>query len=65
MSRTSGGDGGSRGNGGNGGGGNGKPRERRAGVDRRISDSPPYTGPERRKGSRRRLDRLPDKPIKR
>jgi len=51
------------GNGGN--GGNGKPRERRTGVDRRITDSPDYHGPERRQGPRRKLDRLPDKPIKR
>ena len=46
-------------------GGNGKPHERRAGVDRRIADTPDYQGPERRKASRRKLDRLPDKPIKR
>ena len=51
------------GNGGN--GGHEDTRERRTGVDRRISDSPDYRGPERRKGSRRKLDRLPDKPIKR
>ena len=51
------------GDGGN--GGNGKSRERRTGVDRRIADSPDYTGPERRKGPRRQADRLPDKPIKR
>ena len=35
------------------------------GVDRRIADSPDYHGPERRQGPRRKLDRLPDKPIKR
>jgi hypothetical protein len=46
-------------------GGNGKSAERRTGVDRRISDSPDYTGPERRKGARRRPDRLPDRPLKR
>ena len=46
-------------------GGNGNARERRTGVDRRISDSPDYRGPERRKASRRKPDRLPDKPIKR
>ncbi len=51
------------GDGGN--GGNGKPHERRTGVDRRIVDSPDYKGPERRRGPRRKPDRLPDKPIKR
>ena len=51
------------GNGGN--GGDGKSAERRTGVDRRITDSPQYAGPERRQGSRRKPDRQPDKPIKR
>jgi hypothetical protein len=46
-------------------GGNGKHSERRTGVDRRIFDSPDYSGPERRRGTRRKLDRQPDKPIKR
>ena len=46
-------------------GGNGKSAERRTGVDRRISDSPAYDGPERRKGARRRPERLPDRPLKR
>jgi hypothetical protein len=45
-------------------GGNGKTPERRADVDRRIGDQP-YEGPNRRRGSRRSPDRLPDKPIKR
>lgn len=46
-------------------GGNGKGRERRTGVDRRISDTSGFTGPDRRRGPRRKLDRLPDKPIRR
>ena len=46
-------------------GGNGGSRERRAGVDRRISDAPDYAGPQRRNAPRRKLERLPDKPIKR
>lgn len=46
-------------------GGNGGSRERRTGVDRRISEAPAYPGPERRIGPRRKLERLPDKPIKR
>lgn len=50
---------------GNGNGGNGGARERRSGVDRRIFDDPGYIGPERRTAARRRLERLPDKPIKR
>lgn len=54
------GNGATRGNGGNGGA-----KERRAGVDRRITDVPDYPGPERRNAPRRRLERLPDKPIKR
>ena len=49
---------------GNGGNGGARP-DRRAGVDRRITDNPGYQGPERRQSPRRRLDRLPDKPIKR
>lgn len=55
------------GNGGHAGKGNGGSRtqDRRAGVDRRIADDPAYQGPERRHGSRRRLDRHPDKPLKR
>jgi hypothetical protein len=52
-----------RGNGGD--GGNGGSRERRNGVDRRIYDPPEYHGPERRRAPRRKLERLPDKPIKR
>lgn len=46
-------------------GGNGGSRERRTGVDRRISDTPDFAGPERRNTPRRKLERLPDKPIKR
>ncbi|HEY3175788.1 MAG TPA: hypothetical protein VGK94_08520 [Candidatus Polarisedimenticolia bacterium] len=46
-------------------GGNGGSLERRSGVDRRIIDTPDYTGPERRIGPRRKPARLPDKPIKR
>ncbi|HKY33723.1 MAG TPA: hypothetical protein VJV23_14430 [Candidatus Polarisedimenticolia bacterium] len=46
-------------------GGNGKHQERRTGVDRRIADDPGYAGPERRKSARRKLDRHPDKPLKR
>ena len=46
-------------------GGNGGAKERRAGVDRRIVDAPGYAGPERRNVPRRKLERLPDKPIKR
>ena len=46
-------------------GGNGGSRERRAGVDRRISDAPDYAGPERRHAPRRKIERRPDKPIKR
>jgi len=46
-------------------GGNGKTPERRSGVDRRIADTPDYAGRERRRAPRRKLDRLPDKPIKR
>ena len=49
---------------GNGNGGNGH-GERRTGVDRRIAEDPAWQGPERRKGPRRRLDRHPDKPLKR
>ena len=51
------------GNGGN--GGNGGHHERRTGVDRRIIDDPAYTGPDRRHKPRRRIERMPDKPIKR
>ena len=50
---------------GNGGNGGSHAQERRTGVDRRIADDPSYQGPERRQGSRRRLDRHPDKPLKR
>ncbi|HET6372869.1 MAG TPA: hypothetical protein VFG76_06155 [Candidatus Polarisedimenticolia bacterium] len=45
--------------------GNGKTPDRRSGVDRRICDLPAYAGPERRRGPRRKPERLPDKPIKR
>jgi len=46
--------------------GNGRTDERRTGVDRRISDDPSFSGPERRRsGLRRRSERSPDKPIKR
>jgi hypothetical protein len=34
-------------------------------VDRRIIDDPAYTGPDRRRNPRRRIERMPDKPIKR
>ena len=51
------------GDGGN--GGNFKSPERRTGVDRRIADSPDSKVPERRRAPRRKLERLPDKPIKR
>lgn len=51
------------GNGGN--GGHGGSHERRTGVDRRIVDDPAYTGPDRRQNPRRRIERMPDKPIKR
>ena len=54
------------GNGSTGGnGGTGGFKDRRAGVDRRIVDIPDYPGPERRNAPRRKLERLPDKPIKR
>lgn len=46
-------------------GGNGGKSDRRTGVDRRISDSTDYTGPDRRKVQRRRPARQPDRPIKR
>ena len=46
-------------------GGNGGSKEKRTGVDRRISDVPDYAGQERRNAPRRKLERLPDKPIKR
>ena len=39
-------------------------RERRSGVDRRIGDGL-YKGPERRRSERRRIERAPDRPIKR
>ncbi len=46
-------------------GGNGGRDERRTGVDRRIVDDPAFTGPDRRRSPRRRIERMPDKPIKR
>ena len=46
-------------------GGNGKTPDKRSGVDRRITEEPLHAGPERRQESRRKLERLPDKPIKR
>ena len=50
---------------GNGGNGGNRTHDKRSGVDRRIADDPTYTGPERRQKVRRRLDRHPDKPLKR
>ena len=47
------------------GSGNGKQSERRIGVDRRITDTPDFEGPERRRRPRRKPDHQPDKPIKR